>query len=80
MAPAFLPQTAAAGGRTPTPLIDLKKLARLLARSEASLLRDTCAGRIPWPVKIGRSIRWRRTEIEDWLATGCPGSVPAEAQ
>jgi predicted DNA-binding transcriptional regulator AlpA len=77
MATASLPQTAVAGDRTPTLLIDLKELARLLARSAASLLRDAGAGRIPRPVKIGRSVRWRRTEVEDWITAGCPGPEPA---
>jgi predicted DNA-binding transcriptional regulator AlpA len=56
----------------PPLLVDLRELARLLARSEASLLRDVAAGRLPDPVRIGRSTRWRRTEIEAWIAAGCP--------
>ena len=55
----------------PALLIDLKELSRLLTRSSESLLRDVKAGRIPRPVRIGKSVRWRRTEIEDWIAAGC---------
>jgi predicted DNA-binding transcriptional regulator AlpA len=61
---------------SPTPpeslLIDRRALSRLLDRSRASIARDVSAGRIPSPVRIGRSTRWRRSEIEAWIAAGCP--------
>ncbi|HJZ56430.1 MAG TPA: hypothetical protein VKE74_15805 [Gemmataceae bacterium] len=60
-------------------LVDLRELSRLLARSEASLLRDVEAGRVPAPVKVGRSTRWRRAEIESWIAAGCPASASSRA-
>lgn len=53
-------------------LIDIKELAVLLRRSEASLERDQAAGRLPRPVRLGGSRRWRRTEVEAWVAAGCP--------
>jgi predicted DNA-binding transcriptional regulator AlpA len=28
--------------------------------------------RLPLPVRLGRSTRWRKSEIEAWLAAGCP--------
>ena len=30
------------------------------------------SGRVPAPVRIGRSMFWRREEIIDWVAAGCP--------
>lgn len=57
----------------PTPLlIDIQQLAVLLGRSVASLERDQAAGRLPAPVRIGGSKRWRRADIEAWVAAGCP--------
>jgi predicted DNA-binding transcriptional regulator AlpA len=53
-------------------LIDLRELSRLLDRSRASIARDVTAGRLPTPVRIGRSTRWRLSEIELWIAAGCP--------
>lgn len=30
------------------------------------------AGRIPRPVRIGRSTLWRADELREWVAAGCP--------
>jgi predicted DNA-binding transcriptional regulator AlpA len=30
------------------------------------------AGRIPLPVRVGRSTFWRADELRDWVAAGCP--------
>jgi predicted DNA-binding transcriptional regulator AlpA len=29
-------------------------------------------GRVPTPFKIGSSLRWLRSEIDEWLASGAP--------
>jgi predicted DNA-binding transcriptional regulator AlpA len=70
--------TATTGGANPATdpgpglLIDIRQLATLLRRSVASLERDQEAGRLPAPVYIGGSRRWRRAEVEAWVAAGCP--------
>jgi hypothetical protein len=57
----------------PTPLlIDIQVFAKLVSRSVPSLERDDAAGRIPAPLKIYHSKRWRLAEIEAWVAHGCP--------
>jgi len=30
------------------------------------------AGRIPLPVRVGRSTFWRADELRAWIAAGCP--------
>lgn len=30
------------------------------------------AGKVPPSVKLGRKRLWRRREIEEWIAAGCP--------
>ena len=30
------------------------------------------AGKIPQPVRIGRSTLWRAEELRQWIAAGCP--------
>ncbi len=57
-------------------LIDIHTLAALLTRSVASLERDQAAGRLPAPVRIGGSKKWRRSDIEAWVAAGCPARTP----
>jgi predicted DNA-binding transcriptional regulator AlpA len=75
--------TAATDGMTGVPppssgaglLIDIQVLSGLLDRSVASLERDQAAGRLPAPVYVGGSRRWRRAEIVAWVAAGCPTRV-----
>lgn len=43
------------------------------------------AGQTPEPIRLGRRVLWRRTDIEAWIAAGCPSrekmapSTPATA-
>ena len=53
-------------------LIDIDQLSVLLRRSVASLERDQTAGRLPAQVYVGGSRRWRRAEVVEWVAAGCP--------
>ena len=60
-------------------LVDIRQLAGLLRRSAASLERDQVDGRLPAQVYVGGSKRWRRAEIEAWVAAGCPARAEWEA-
>ena len=40
------------------------------SRSHWHTLR--AADKVPPSVKLGRAVRWRRAEIEAWIAAGCP--------
>ena len=53
-------------------LLSASQLARELGLSKATIWRLASAGRLPPPVRIGRSTRWRRDEIVGWIANGCP--------
>ena len=53
-------------------LIDIKSLATMLGRSSRSIYRDDAAGRMPRPIKLGGSKKWRQAEIREWIAAGCP--------
>jgi excisionase family DNA binding protein len=56
-------------------LIDVGKVAVLLACSVKQIYRMADSGRMPRPVKLGRLNRWRRDEIEAWIQAGCPQLV-----
>lgn len=76
-----MPRTPADHRTRPTPalpplLLDLPWLVRLLGRSRASIARDVTAGRMPAPVRIGRSVRWQHAVIAAWVADGCPPGGP----
>ena len=50
--------------------------ARLCAEDWGVCLRTwrtwDAAGLIPRPVRVGRSVFWRKTELDQWIAAGCP--------
>ncbi len=60
-------------------LIDARGVAAMLGRCERSLRRDDEAGRIPRPVLLGRSRRWRLEELRAWVQAGCPDRAAWEA-
>ena len=49
-----------------------RKFADLLKVGRSTLWRFHSAGKIPPPVRIGGSTRWRAKEIEEWVDAGCP--------
>lgn len=53
-------------------LISDRELAGLLGCSRALVWRLNSAGQVPEPVHIGGLTRWRKAEIESWVAAGAP--------
>lgn len=53
-------------------LISAERLAAILEVSKRTLWRLRSAGRLPRPIQLGGSVRWRADEIEQWIARGCP--------
>lgn len=53
-------------------LIDMKAAAKLLDLSERTIWGMANSGRMPTPVKIGRSVRWSIEELRAWVNAGCP--------
>ena len=74
--PAPEPVTAAADAAppsaTPAALLDVDGVAALLSLGSSTVWRHHAAGRIPAPIRIGRSVRWRRDELVEWIESGCP--------
>lgn len=63
--------TEPAGAAKPL-LISVNELAQMLGVSTRTTWRHNSSGRIPSPIPVGGLMRWRRQEIEDWIAEGCP--------
>ena len=57
--------------RTPL-LVDATVVAELLGISPRTVWRLLSAGKLPKPVRLGRSVRWRKRLVEDWVSQGCP--------
>lgn len=55
-----------------TELLTTAEVAKLVNAGERSVWRWSRSGAMPAPVRIGASVRYRRSEILAWLAEGCP--------
>lgn len=58
--------------QTASLLLDVEEVAAMLDISMRSVWRRVSEGLMPKPIRLGTSVRWRRSEIEDWVAAGCP--------
>ena len=59
-------------------LLDVRDVAALLGRcSIRHVHRLADAGKMPQPIKLGSLVRWRRAELDAWIAAGCPSQRPA---
>ncbi len=52
-------------------LMNATEMAGMLKVSKATLWRLRASGRLPRPVRIGASVRWRIAEIRTWIEEGC---------
>lgn len=53
-------------------LCTAKETADDLGISVRTLRRLTDAGKGPKPIRLGRCLRWRSTDIDAWVSAGCP--------
>ena len=60
-------------------LLSAKELAGKLLLSARTVWRLRSAGRLPKPVQVGGSIRWRLSDINQWVELGCPAKADFEA-
>ena len=64
-----------------TATLDPEHLRELLTAAESadmagvakrSWWRYVSSGKAPAPVRLGGAVRWRRSELAEWIAAGCP--------
>ena len=60
-------------------LIDAPMLAEKLNVHEVTIRKWQLNGKIPAPVRIGRAVKWRLTEIDAWIKAACPPRAKWEA-
>lgn len=53
-------------------LLDVVAVAELLDCSTRQVYRLSDSGRMPRQIKLGGANRWRRDELLQWVADGCP--------
>jgi prophage regulatory protein len=63
----------------PALLLSAEKVAELLDISVRTLWRLRAADKLPAPIRLGGSVRWRADEIVTWIAEGCPDRARLKA-
>ena len=58
---------------------DAAGLAKLLQVSLRHVNALNASGRLPKPIRLGRSVRWPREELVRWIAAGAPSRDAWEA-
>lgn len=61
-------------------LLSDKSVAQLLECSRRKVWSMHATGSIPEPLRLGRSVRWRESDISLWLSLGCPSRERFEAE
>ena len=57
---------------SPDRLIPIGEVAAMVAVSCRTISRLADAGKLPPPLRIGGSLRWRLADVRQWIANGCP--------
>jgi excisionase family DNA binding protein len=52
-------------------LFDVNAVARKLGCSTRHVRRMADGGLMPPPIKLGALVRWRRQDLDTWIAGGC---------
>lgn len=55
-----------------TALLSVDDVSTYLTCSTRHVRRMADSGAMPRPIKLGSLVRWRRLDIERWIADGCP--------
>lgn len=49
-----------------------REVGRMLGLSIRTIRAMDSAGKLPRPIRFGRAVRWRVSEIQDWVDEGSP--------
>ena len=52
--------------------VSVLDVAEMLNVSSETVRRLTDRGAMPKPVRFGRAVRYRLSDLESWIANGCP--------
>ena len=61
-------------------LLSAAEAAQLCGISRSAWWGLRAAAKLPQPVHLGRRRLWRRSELEAWIAAGCPTAATWEAE
>lgn len=60
-------------------LVNISQVAKLLGVAVRTARRMDVSGKLPVPVRPGKSKRWRLAELHQWVDKGCPGRTRWES-
>ncbi len=63
----------------PQQLVTPADLGAMFRIGRSKLYEMKSAGQLPRPVRLGRCVRWRLSDINAWIAAGCPSQERFEA-
>ena len=66
--------------RTAMELLSVRELANRMKVSTRHVWSLLSSGRLPEPVRVGRSVRWRADDIDQWIRLGCPNREKFEGE
>ena len=64
------PKAETVAAKAATPMLTVKGIAALLHVSERHVWRLRSAGKLPQPIRIGRSVRWTQQSIAAFIEKG----------
>ena len=53
-------------------LLTAAESAEMAGVAKRSWWRYVSSGKAPAPIRLGGAVRWRRSELAEWIAAGCP--------
>jgi len=56
-------------------LISANDAAKLIGMGVGTIRRLTDSGKMPGVVRIGRTVRYKKSDVERWIQDGCPETV-----
>ncbi|KJF79110.1 regulatory protein [Morganella morganii] len=56
------------------PLVDMKEITKFTGLTDKWFYKQIQEGQFPKPIKLGRSSRWLKSEVEAWLQARIAGS------
>jgi excisionase family DNA binding protein len=59
-------------------LLSVKAVADILSVSRRTVHRLNSAGKLPKSIRINGSVRWRESDIVEWIGMGCPDRTKFE--
>lgn len=53
-------------------LLDVRSVAAQMDVSVRKVWQLVSSGGMPAPIRIGRAVRWRESDVNKWIEMGCP--------